>query len=637
MLRVGDAEPDSSRDRRGMRVGCGVVRVRDAVPCNFAQRLPSRPRTVLSCFAEEGCSALCAVIRSIFTCLHPRGTGEMRAATIKDHPYETLSPLFLTYPSEHATPELRRQLQLCTSVMFYHTVVTVLSFLAFTACGDYVSYPRPSIYEKSAHFSLKVNGTYMYTVSYNDYDYVQLSMTEGHPTEFRIAVTDEPAITSYSITPRQLNIDAQISGNELVFSLEEAYYLIIKINNEKEFVVMVDPWETDVPDPNGWGVYNVLDYGADNTGSSLTTAIQDAMDAAAAHPGSTVYVPPGLYVIGNLLVRDRTSLYLAGGSVLRFTANASDYKQLYVYSPLGPGTWWIQTEINSTDIKVYGRGTIDGNGYTSRQNGFIADLLVPTGTKNFICDGVLVRDSSFWAVTPIQVEDALLTNIKILDRLDLLNDDGIDVVESTRVTVRRAIAVAGDDSFSSKTWPYMVGTTVPYPYTPRPLHDVVFDNCLAWTNCYGYKIGQGVVEDQDGVTFQNSVVYTAGVGMGIDHKYGTMTAREITFENIDIEDLHGNSGSKATWLAVFVELDGEGVGPVQDILVRNIHVAEPGAWGAYLQGYNQSSMVTGVTLSDIYMYANITPATTLEQMDIVGTAYSWDIRIENSMDHRHWH
>ncbi len=296
-------------------------------------------------------------------------------------------------------------------------------------------------------------------------------------------------------TPQRLPISATVSGKDLIFSIKQAHYLIIKINDEKEFVVMIDPTETDVPNPAGTGVYNVLNYNTDNTGAAITTGIQAAMDAAAQHPGSIVYVPAGLYLIGNLMLRNHTSLYLAGGSVLRFTGNPSDYTTLYTKSDLGPGTWWIQTEFDSTNIKVYGRGTIDGNGYNTRKNKFMADLLVPVGTTNFKCDGVLVRDSSFWAVVPIQVEDALLTNIKILDRHDVTQDDGIDVVESQRVTVRRAIAVANDDSFSAKTWPYQVGTTVPYPYTPRPQNDVLFEDCLAWTDCYGYKIGQGVWGD----------------------------------------------------------------------------------------------------------------------------------------------
>ena len=169
----------------------------------------------------------------------------------------------------------------------------------------------------------------------------------------------------------------------------------MKTNNEKGLVILANPTEANVPDPSSGGVYNVLDYDADNTGGSVTKGIQDTMDAAAYHSHSIVYVPSGLYTIGNLLIRVRTPLYLAGGSVLRFTGDSSEYTTLYTKSDIGPGTWWIQTEFNSTDIKVYGQGTIDGNGYNTRSTKFMADQLVPVGTKNFSCEEVLVRDSSF--------------------------------------------------------------------------------------------------------------------------------------------------------------------------------------------------------------------------------------------------
>lgn len=204
-----------------------------------------------------------------------------------------------------------------------------------------MSYPRPDIYNKSAKYSLKVNGTYMYTVSYAGYDYVQLSMDQGYATEFRIAAVQETSITSYNISPKQLPIIASTDGNELVFSLVDAHYLIVTINDVKEFVILIDPPEVDVPRSSGSGIFNVLDYRADNTGASVTSGIQEAMDAAVSSPGSIVYVPPGLYYIGNLLLRDKTSLYLAGGSVLRFTGNASDYTTLFTKTGVGPGTWWI--------------------------------------------------------------------------------------------------------------------------------------------------------------------------------------------------------------------------------------------------------------------------------------------------------
>ncbi|RDL42475.1 Glycoside hydrolase family 28 protein [Venustampulla echinocandica] len=505
----------------------------------------------------------------------------------------------------------------------------LLSCLSVLVSGAAVSYPRPSIYDKSAKYTLKVNGTYMYTVSYAGYDYVQLSMDQGHATEFRISAPTETSITSFNISPKQLPITATTSGNELVFSVSDAHYLIITINNLKEFVIMADPSETNVPPSSGNGIFNVLNYGADNTGSDITTGVQSAMDAAAKTPGSIVYVPPGLYYIGNLMLRSQTSLYLAGGSVLRFTGNKSDYTTLFTKSDVGPGTWWIQTEFSSSNIKVYGRGTIDGNGYFSLYtNTFIADLLVPVDTTSFTFDGPLIRDSSFWAVTPIQSQDVSFKNLKILNRQDVGQDDGIDVIESTNVRVTRAIAVALDDSFSTKTWPLNQGTTVPYPHPPMPLSDVVFDNCLAWTVCYGYKIGQGVYTSQKGVVFKNSVVYRAAVGLGIDHRYGTEIVSNVTFDTIDIESLSGDNAGHATWLAFFVESQGAGIGPIDGVKVNNIRVRNEGKYNGLLVGYNSSAMVSDITFSDVYMLANTTPATTLGQMKILDVAYTSAIVVQ---------
>lgn len=512
--------------------------------------------------------------------------------------------------------------------MLLQTVIAVASLMVATVSGEVIRYKRPSIYDKSAHFGLMVNGTDMYTVSYARYDYVHLSMDEGNPTEFRIRKLDNQPIKSYSITPRKLPIEAKVEGDTLVFSVKQAHYLIVKIDDKKEFVIVADPTEKDVPKPDDQGVYNVLDYGADRTGKTVTDGIQKAMDEASKSTGNIVYVPPGLYSISNLLLRNRTSLYLAGGSVLRFTGNPADYKALFTKSDLKmQGTWWIQTEFDSADIKVFGRGTVDGNGFNTRQNKFLADLLVPVGTKNFQCDGILVRDSSFWAVTPIQSEEVTFTNLKILNRFDVTQDDGFDAVESSKVRVIRAIAISKDDNFSAKTWPYKTGTTVPYPFRPRQLNNVFFDDCLGWSDCYGYKIGQGVWQDQDTVTFQNSVVYTAAVGMGIDHKFGSAAAGRITFRNMDIEGLHGNAHGQAAWLTVYVQNTGRGVGPVRDIRVENVRARASGYKGGWLQGYNASSMVSGVKLHNIIMGKNTEPARSLKDMNIVQTDFSENIEV----------
>jgi polygalacturonase len=412
--------------------------------------------------------------------------------------------------------------------------------------------------------------------------------------------------------------------------VKDAYYLIVKINDEKEFIIVADPTEDDVPSLSAHGVYNVVNYGADNTGGSLTKGIQAALDAAGKHPGSTVYVPPGLYIVGNIMIPSHTSLYLAGGSVLRFTGDSSDYTALYTKSDIGPGTWWIQTEIGSSNIKIYGRGTIDGNGYNTRNANFMADMIVAVGTTNFVCDGVLVRDSSFWAVVAVQSSDALFTNLKIFNRFDVSQDDGIDVCESSGVSIKRAIAVGNDDTYSTKTWPYNVGTTAPYPFFPLPLSDVLFDSCLAWTGGHGYKAGQGFYETQNNVVFQNSVVYIGGVGLCVDHRYGSATGRNILFDNIDIEGLTGDpDGIPGSWLSVTVEIEGASVNPIEDVFIKNIRARELGVGGSSIQGYNSSSIISGVTLSDIYLYADTKPATTLTEMNVTNTEFSRDIHIIN--------
>ncbi|RDL32393.1 Glycoside hydrolase family 28 protein [Venustampulla echinocandica] len=506
----------------------------------------------------------------------------------------------------------------------------ILMCMSLLASGKVVGYERPSIYPKSGMYSLWVNSTAMQIVAYSGYDYVQLSMSEGYPTEFRLRVIPGGNVDSYNISPEKWQIKPKKDGKDLVFSVVDAHYLIITINGIKEIVICADPLETDVPPSSGPGIFNVLNYGADNTGVTLNIGIQSALDAAGKSPGSIVYVPAGVYKAGNLKVRSQTSLYLAGGSVIRNTGIKSDYTIHYNKTGLLPGTWWISTEFNSKDIKIYGRGTIDGQGGIGRvDNDFIADMVVPVDTAHFIFDGPLIRDSSFWALTPIQSTDVALKNVKILNRFDIgYEDDGIDVMESTNVRTYRAIAISKDDCFSTKTWPKDIGTTVPYPHDPMPLDNVIFDDCVAWTQCYGYKIGQGVYEDQSNVVFKNSVVYKGAVGIGIDHKFGSAKVSDVTFYNIEIEHISGLAGDKCSWLDLYIQQPGTaGAGPIEGVKINDIKVNSKGTQGAYIQGYNSANTISDVTLQNIYMLRQTTPAKTFAEMDITHMDFSSNVKI----------
>jgi hypothetical protein len=107
-------------------------------------------------------------------------------------------------------------------------------------------------------------------------------------------------------------------------------------------------------------------------------------------------------------------------------------------------------------------------------------------------------------------------------------------------------------------------------------------------------------------------------------------AKNILFENIIIEDLGGSPGGRATWLAIHIAEGGRGVGPVEDVIVRNIYARKIGKRDGYIQGYSTDAMVKRVTLSDVFIYENTTAASSLGAMNIKQTQFSEGIQIRNS-------
>jgi exo-poly-alpha-galacturonosidase len=146
-------------------------------------------------------------------------------------------------------------------------------------------------------------------------------------------------------------------------------------------------------------VFNIVDYGAVADGSTLNTAaIQRAIDAAAT--GSTVLVPSGVFKTGALWLKGNMTLEVAGGGTLLGSENAADYPyhyRLYDYST--DERFYSLINAQSFDgkrlenIRIVGKGTIDGNGWKS--NGVDADgfPLFPAGSAKTVGDlGILAAN-----------------------------------------------------------------------------------------------------------------------------------------------------------------------------------------------------------------------------------------------------
>lgn len=401
--------------------------------------------------------------------------------------------------------------------------------------GTIVTYPLPSIYKNSTHFQVRANKIDIPVVAYEQYDYAHFSM-DDKPAMIWIKLPKGKEVKDVRISPRKLGIVPMKKGDTLHFRLPKNNYLIVKIEGHKELVIAADPLEQNKPSDKGDSIYNIKDdkYKADSEGKNLTTeAFQKAIDdaskawdeAKAKDPKKdpkqgTVYVPKGVYTVGNLVLKSNTALYLEGGAVLRFSGKPENYtKHWFKKSQNRDVTWWIRTEFNSTNIKVHGRGTLDGNGHYSSTVGKInMNILVPIATKNFEAEGIIIRESASWSVLPMRSSDLKFHHLKLLNRLDMSENDGIDPMESQRVTISNTIGISLDDPFSTKTYTKIFPKFNDKLPSPMPLENVTFDNVLSWTRCFGLKVGQGVFTNQSNVTFKNSVVYDAAIGIGINHK-----------------------------------------------------------------------------------------------------------------------
>jgi hypothetical protein len=515
----------------------------------------------------------------------------------------------------------------------------VFLFLTLSACAQdgndakIFAYPMPSVYSASKEFTLQVSGTNIPVVDYNPkYDYVHFSMSKGK-AELTITLLQNAEITEYNISPKKLAIPAKKEGNKLTFTLSKDEYLIIKINQVKELVIAADPEEKDKPAPSGKGIFNVSlpAYKADGTGTSLTTpAIQKAIDDASAYHNGIVYIPAGVYNIGNLNLKSNMSLYLEGGAILMFTGKREDY----VYKARKASqnrdiTWWIYTDSGAHDIKLYGRGTLDGNGKYGTEVGHIGNhILAIMAAHNFMFDGLIVKNSGAWGIIPTRSKDVVFRNIKIFNRFDMGENDGMDVMESENVLVQHGIGIALDDPFSTKTWEQNTDLCRNWPGHPLPQKNIVFDDLLSWTYCYAYKVGQGVMQPQTDITFKNSVCYDAAVAIGIHHKWGTSYVRHVTFDHIDVEKLTHQNDDHRTWEVLYMQNgDKKGSGPISDITIKNINIYDLGKSPGKVKGVSPATEVSNVTFKNINIIPLGKVATTLQEMNVTDTLNSNHIKV----------
>ena len=360
----------------------------------------------------------------------------------------------------------------------------------------------------------------------------------------------------------------------------------------------------------------ITDFGATAGGTVLnTTAIQAAIDAAAAKGGGTVVIPAGIFRSGAIFLKPGVGLHLAAGAVLLGSASIEDYpKQLTRIE--GHFEPWRMALVNAQGLeklRISGEGRLDGNGATywsafwqrRKENPQCTNLEVERPRLLFIdrchdvrIEGLTLENSGFWNIHLYRCSAVLIEGVSIsvpTGSVRAPSTDGIDIDSSQNVTVRHCRIAVDDDCIALK------GSKG--PLADRDTDSPAVENILVEQSEFGR--GGGVLTCGSEATVVRHVTVRActvtGKAILVCLKLRPDTPQlyeDLLFDGIKFSGGDGRILQARPWNQFF-DLKGHPPPPprvVKNLTVRNLS----GAYGSFgILAGNPGDVLRDVTLENI--------------------------------------
>ncbi len=208
-------------------------------------------------------------------------------------------------------------------------------------------------------------------------------------------------------------------------------------------------------------MYVVTDFGADNTGNSISTkAINDAVLKCSENGGGTVYVPAGNYQTGSIELFTNVTFHVDNGATLNFVNDVNEY-------PVIDGSWegvprkayrsCIFAE-KANNVTVTGRGTLNGHGEFWWKAFKAGELEFPRprvigfmDCENVLIEQITILDSPSWTVHPLRCNIVNVDKINIKNPANSPNTDGINPESCKNVHISNCHVNVGDDCITLKS------------------------------------------------------------------------------------------------------------------------------------------------------------------------------------------
>jgi hypothetical protein len=181
-------------------------------------------------------------------------------------------------------------------------------------------------------------------------------------------------------------------------------------------------------------------------------------------------------------------------------------------------------------IRIGGGGLISGAGLRPMKH------VVADGCPGLRIEDLTVIDPGGWSVVLGACDDAVVSDLRVLSPGDGSGTDGLDLVGCSRVQVRRAYIICGDDALVVKAFNPREGSRVPWA---QPVSGITCEDCIVGTyGGHGMEIGHELtVSHVEDVAFRNIDVLFAhrfGAPFGI-HDGDHATVRRVRWEQVRIE------------------------------------------------------------------------------------------------------
>ena len=294
------------------------------------------------------------------------------------------------------------------------------------------------------------------------------------------------------------------------------------------------------------------------------------------------YIGPGEWTMDAIVLTDGQTLYLSGGAVLHSIVSVA----------------------NAKDVKICGRGMIDGSDYPAwNQAGSYSRVPIDLNhSKNVTVEGIMLVNSNCWNFNSYSSSHVTVDNVKIISGRQ--NGDGFTFQSCTDHVVTNCFARTWDDSLVIKNYS---GSS----------KGITFKNVQIWTDLaqsmeIGYETDKGYTLDPEisDVLFEDiTVLYNFHKPVISIHNSDDAFIHGIVYRNILVENamMQGDNGrnneliemnlNKSGWTTVKDEY-----GTVDSVLIDGLTVvntADGRVPASRISGIDETHRITNVTLKNV--------------------------------------